>query len=76
MNIRIRKAMDGWNRHKDVYQMNLGNNKRWYWVHERNMEIEGPLKLQQNLFNAMLAGLVATVKGSYDRKAKKLSLKL
>jgi len=40
------------------------------------MIIEGTPEEQCNLFNAILVGLVAVVKGNYDRTKKKLRLVL
>jgi hypothetical protein len=72
MELKLRKAgsVSG-----DLCEWNPGNGK-WYWVHRSNMEVEGDLKLQSNLFNALLSGLVAVVQGSYDKTNKKLKLKL
>jgi len=56
----------------NLYQWTVG--KQWYWINRKNMTIKGDLKLQAALFNAMLRGLIANVKGSYDRVQKKLRL--
>ena len=72
MMIRIKK---GRSLSSSVCEWNPGNGK-WYPVSRDNMEIEGPLTEQSNLFNALLAGLIVTIKGSYDRAKKKLRLVL
>jgi len=72
MLIRIKK---GRSLSSSVCEWNPGNG-RWYPVSRDNMEIEGDLKLQSNLMNALLAGCVAKIRGSYSRKHKKLRLTL
>ena len=69
--IRIKKAGS---LGSNLFQWATG--KRWYWINEKNMDIQGPLTEQSNLMNALLSGLVATIKGNYSRKEKKLKLVL
>lgn len=72
MEIKLRKAGPTCS---ELYEMNLGT-ARWYFVSRKNMEIQGPAELVRNLFNSLLIGLTATLKGSYARTTKKLKLVL
>lgn len=72
MMIRIKK---GRSLSSSMCEWNPGNGK-WYPVSRDHMEIEGDLKDQSNLMNALLAGLVAVIRGRYSRKEKKLRLTL
>ena len=75
MLVRLRKSVDGWTRHQEIYEWNPGNN-RWYHIHRNNIEVNGDRKQEGNLFNALYSGLLATAKGSYNLTTKRLTLKL
>lgn len=74
MELRIRKGK-GATISSELYEWTPGN-KRWYWISRKNMEIVGSFAQQRCFFNALLAGLVAVVRGAYNRKLKSLALEL
>jgi len=74
MLMRLRKAM-GWNHNKQIYEMSFGNGK-WYNIHRDRMRLDGSTRQQQNLFNALLAGVIAVVTGNYSRTKQQLRLTL